>query len=58
MRIIGILNTWVLLGHGLSEIYRLVLPTAGEMIGEEEQVMNDTVAENVITEAIMGEVTN
>ena len=40
------------------DIDRLVLPTAGEMIGEEEQVMNDTVAENVITEAIMGEVTN
>ena len=40
------------------DIDRLVLPTAGEMIGDEEEVMNDTVAENVIREAILGEVTN
>ena len=40
------------------DINRLVLPTAGEMIGEEEQSMNDIVAKNVITEAIMGEITN
>ena len=43
---------------GPARYNRLVLPTAGEMIGEEEQLMNDTVAKNVITEAIMGEITN
>ena len=40
-----------------ESIDRLVLPTAGEMIGDEREEINDNVAENVIRTAIIQEVT-
>ena len=40
-----------------ESINRLVLPTAGEMIGDEREEVNDNVAENVIRTAIIQEVT-
>ena len=40
------------------DIDALVLPTAGDMVGDEHQEMNNEVAENVIREAIIVEVNN
>ena len=40
------------------DIDALVLPTAGDMVGDEHQEMNNEVAENVIREAIIGDVNN